>query len=129
MKNFITINQNNFIKIGKIKNIKIDAIDGILFDWIQNFMQSGKALKKLEDNKLYIWVSYKAIREDNPMCNINTNDVIGRRLNKLVDLGLIEKLLSKEDGNKTFFCITQYAYDYLLLSRKPYLLLSRIIVS
>jgi len=118
MKNYISINQGNFVKISKIKDIKVDAIDGILFDWIQNFTKSGNAIKKLIDNKLFIWVSYKAIREDNPLCNINTNDVVGRRLNKLVSLGLLEKFLSKEDGNKTFYNITQYAYDYLLESRE-----------
>ena len=118
MKNYITINQNNFIQISKMKSIKVDAIDGILFDWIQNFTKSGKALKKLIDNKLFIWVSYKAIREDNPLCNINSNDVVGRRLNKLVSLGVLEKYLSKEDGNKTFYSITEYAYMYLLENRE-----------
>lgn len=116
MKNYISINQKNFIEIAKQKNIKIDAIDGILFDWIQNFTKSNKALKKLIENKLYIWVSYAAIREDNPLCNINSNDVVGRRLNKLVDLGLLEKYLSKEDGNKVFFHITDFAFTYLLES-------------
>ena len=116
MKKYININQDNFIKIGKIKDIKVDSIDGILFDWIQNFTKSGKALKKLIDNKLYIWVSYKAIREDNPLCHINTNDVVGRRLNKLVELGLLEKFKSEKDGNKVFFTITEYAFMYLLES-------------
>ena len=114
MKNFITINQGNFIAIGKLKNIKVDTTDGLLFDWIQNFTNSQKAFKKLIDNKLYIWVSYKAIREDNPMAHINTNDVVGRRLNKLVDLGILDKYFSKEDGSKTFFHITEFAYKYLL---------------
>lgn len=116
MKNYISINQGNFVKIAELKKIKVDATDGILFDWIQNFTKSEKALKKLIDNKLFIWVSYKAIREDNPLCNINTNDVIGRRLNKLVDLGLLVKYFSKEDGSKTFFSITEYAFKYLLES-------------
>jgi hypothetical protein len=118
MKKFITINQANFIKIGKREGIKVDAIDGILFDWIRTFMLSENALKKLVDNELYIWVSYKKIREDNPLCNINTNDVIGRRLNKLEKLGLIKKFVSKEDGNKTFIALTKFAYDYLLEDRE-----------
>lgn len=118
MKNYISINQGNFIKISKDKNIKVDAVDGILFDWIKTFTLSEKAIKKVIDNKLFIWVSYKAIREDNPLCNIKTNDAIGRRLNKLVDLGLIEKYLSKEDGNKTFYHITSFAYAYLLENRE-----------
>lgn len=118
MKNYININQKNFIEIAKLKNIKIDAIDGILFDWIQNFTKSTKVLKKLVDNKLYIWVNYETIRTENPLCNINTNDVVGRRLNKLVDLDLLEKYLSKEDGNKVFFHVTDFAFTYLLESRE-----------
>ena len=117
MKLYIHINQGNLVKIGKLKNIKVDAVDGVLFDWIQNFTQSGKALKKLIDNKLYIWVSYQAIRENNPLCNINNNDVVERRLKKLIELGLVTKYFSKEDGNKTFFNITEYAFNYLLESR------------
>ncbi len=114
IKNYITINQGNFIKIGELRNIKVDAVDGVLFDWIHTFTNSEKALKKLINNKLYIWVSYKAIREDNPLAHINTNDVVGRRLNKLIKLGLLEKYFSKEDGSKTFFHITEFAYKYLL---------------
>ena len=58
MKLYIHINQGNLVKIGKLKNIKVDAVDGVLFDWIQNFTQSGKALKKLIDNKLILrWKS------------------------------------------------------------------------
>lgn len=118
MKVYININQGNLVEIGERKNIKVDAVDGVLFDWIQNFMKSGKALKKLIDNKLFIWVSYQAIREDNPLCNINNNDVVGRRLKKLIDLGLLVKHFSKEDGNKAFFAITDYAFTYLLESSK-----------
>lgn len=114
MKNYVTFNQGNFIKIGNSKSIKVDTIDATLFDWIKTFMLSNNAMKKIIDNELYIWVSYQAIREDNPLCNINTNDAVGRRLNKLVDLGIIKKYLSKEYGNKTFFCITNFAYTYLL---------------
>jgi hypothetical protein len=118
MKNYIKINQGNLVKISKEKGIKVDAVDGVLFDWIATFMLSGKALKKLIDNELYIWVSYKKIREDNPLCHISSNDVVGRRLNKLVELGILKKYLSKEDGNKVFFAITKFAHTYLLLDRE-----------
>ncbi len=118
MKAFLTINQKAFMSIAKEKNIKVDYIDGALFDWIKTFTHSQKALKMLIDNKLFIWVSYTAIIDDNPMMNISSNDVVARRLNKLVELGLLEKFLSKKDGNKVFFHITQFAYDYLLESRE-----------
>ncbi len=118
MKAYLSINQKAFISIANSKGKKVDYIDGALFDWINTFTHSEKALKKLIDNKLFIWVNYTAIREDNPMANITSNDVVGRRLNKLVELGILEKYLSKEDGNKVFFHITQFAYDYLLESRE-----------
>ena len=118
MKNYVTLNQGNFIKIGNRKSIKVDTIDATLFDWIKTFTLSNNAMKLLIDNELYIWVSYQAIREDNPLCNISTNDAVGRRLNKLIDLGILKKYLSKEDGNKTFFCITEFAYTYLLENRE-----------
>jgi hypothetical protein len=118
VKAYLSINQKAFIDIAKSKNLKVDYVDGALFDWIKTFTHSQKALKKLIKNKLYIWVSYSAIIADNPMANISSNDVVGRRLNKLVDLGILEKFLSKEDGNKVFFHITQFAYDYLLESRE-----------
>ncbi len=118
MKNYITINQKNLIEIAKLKKIKVDAVDGLLFDWIQNFTNSEKVLKKLINNKLYIWVSYKSIREQNPLAHINNNEVVARRLDKLVQLGLLKKYLSKKDGNKTFFAITEFAFTYLLEGRE-----------
>jgi len=114
MKSFVTFNQKNFVAISKEKNIKVDAVDAILFDWIQNFTKSQNALKKLIDNELYIWVSYKKIIDDNPICNLNSTDVVARRLKRLCDLGVLKKFVSKKDGNKVFFNITQYAYKYLL---------------
>lgn len=118
MKNFVSYNQGNLIKIGAMKGIKVDSVDGTLFDWIKTFILSDKSMKNIIDNKIFMWVSYKAIREDNPICHISSNDVVGRRLQKLVDLGILEKHLSKEDGNKAFFCITSFAYTYLLEDRE-----------
>ena len=118
MKAYININQKAFMEIGKSKGIKVDLIDSAIFDWIKNFVLSQNAIKKLIDNKLFIWCSYSKIIDDNPLLNISSNDIIGRRLNKLIDMGILEKYLSKEDGNKIFLHITQFAYDYLLESRE-----------
>ena len=117
MKAYITINQKALIEIAEAKGIKVDLVDSAIFDWIKTFAHSNKAIKKLINNKLYIWCSYSKIIEDNPLLGISSKDVIARRLNKLVKLGILEKMVSKEDGNKTFFHITEFAYEYLLESR------------
>lgn len=118
MKNFVTFNQKNFLEIGKLKNIKVDATDAILFDWIQNFTNSKKALKKLINNDLYFWCSYQKMADDNPICNISCKRVMERRITKLIDLGLLKKYTSKEDGNKVFLHITDFAYKHLQLGEE-----------
>ncbi len=110
MKLYVIVHQGAFIEIAKRKNIKVDANDAIIFRYIYDFATSNKTLKKLVDGKLYSWISYKKIIDDNPILNIENKDIIGRRINKLLDLGLINKYLSKEDGNKIFLNMTDLAF-------------------
>ena len=93
------------MELSKKMKIKINADDAIIFDYIYNFYQSGNAIKKNINGELYIWVSYQKILDDNPILRVNNKRAIANHVDKLIALGLLTKLVSKEDGNKTFFKI------------------------
>jgi len=106
MKAYITINQQ---ALSQIKNI--DLIDATIFRYIFDFSVSGNANKIVENNHIYIWVSYQKIIDDNPLLGIKNKRAIEKRVKKLVDNNLLDKKIYKELGNKTYFSITQFAYD------------------
>jgi len=114
MRNYITINQLAFSQLSQKVNIKIDLIDASIFEYIYKFAISNNAKKQIINNKLYIWCSYQKIIDDNPLLCIKSKRVIARRLEKLVKIGLLEKITDKKEGNKTFFNVTDLAYTLVI---------------
>jgi len=118
MKAFITINQKAFFEISQHKKTKLDLIDATIFEYIYKFSLSNKVQKKIVKSKgkekLFIWVAYQKIIDDNPLLNITSKKAIELRLNKLAKIGLIEKKTDKKLGNKTFFNITDYAFSLVI---------------
>lgn len=96
------------------KKVEIDTVDGAIFSWFAKFQSSSKMIKKLIENKLYVWASYQAIADDMPYLKVKDKRVIARRIQKLVDIGLFEKIVVKAEGNKTYFHITEKAYESVI---------------
>lgn len=109
MTNYININQGAF---SKFKGL--DLIDATIFQWIVVFSHSPKAKKKLIDNKLFIWGSYQKIIDDNPLMGISSKKAIELRVKKLIECGLIDKITCKEEGNRTYFNVTEKAYTLVI---------------
>ena len=109
MREYISINQKAF---SKFKNV--DLIDATIFEYIYKFAISNNAEKQLIDNKLFFWVSYQKIIDDNPLIKISDKDTIARRVKKLLNYGLLEKFTDRKNNNKTYFNITQFAYEFLI---------------
>jgi len=78
------------------------------------FQSSNKMLKKLIDDKLFCWASYQSMIDDMPYLKVGNKRSIERRIQKLVDIGLFEKIIVKESGNKTYFHITELAYNSVI---------------
>jgi len=120
MRAFISINQQAFSQLNGA-----DLVDATIFEYIYKFAVSNQALKQIIDNKLYFWVSYQKIIDDNPLINISSKEVIARRIKKLINYGLLSKYIDKKQGNKTYFNITDFAYDFIINGENTYLLESR----
>jgi len=109
LKNFIVINQMNFSKLNGA-----DLVDATIFKYIAEFAISPSSKKKLINNKVFSWVSYQKIIDDNPMLMINNTDVIARRVSKIISYGILEKHTAKEEGNKTYFAVTELGHKHFI---------------
>ncbi len=121
MRDFIVIRQKAFYEYlqnynknkSEKEKIKLDLKDLAIFDYIAQFCLSDN--EKIKNNRIvidgkeYTHIAYKKIIEDNPFLDIkakNKSQVIGTRINKLVKLGLLEKIFSQKKGSKTYFRVS-----------------------
>ncbi|EGX8973985.1 hypothetical protein JHI36_001039 [Campylobacter jejuni] len=102
MKYQISINQKAIIDNGL--NIKGTSLETwALLDFLL-FFQNANNLKKIQvDGKEFIWINYKYIIENSPLCNFY-NQSIKKHLDLLLNLNLIE--LYKEKSNDIYFRFT-----------------------
>ncbi|MBX1020830.1 hypothetical protein I9086_00105 [Campylobacter jejuni] len=102
MKYQISINQKAIVDNGL--NIKGTSLETwALLDFLL-FFQNANNLKKIQvDGKEFIWINYKYIIENSPLCNFY-NQSIKKHLDLLLNLDLIE--LYKEKNNNIYFRFT-----------------------
>ena len=87
MKYTITINQKAVVDLW----LDLDLIDLVIFDFIKDFSQSSKIIKKEIEWEEYFWIKYEHIMENLPLLQITNKRIIWRRLDKLVDAKLLER--------------------------------------
>ncbi len=102
MKYQISINQKAIIDNGL--NVKGTSLETwALLDFLL-FFQNANNLKKIQvDGREFIWINYKYIIENSPLCNFY-NQSIKKHLDLLLNLNLIE--LYKEKSNDIYFRFT-----------------------
>ena len=83
---------------GKIK--KLDCTDLVILRWFVDFNPDMR--KMTIDGKEYSWVFYNKIIEDLPLIDISKR-ALSERLQKLVDLGILDFYLCKEGGTFTLY--------------------------
>lgn len=83
---------------GKVK--KIDCTDLVILRWFVDF--NPEMRKMIIDGKEYSWVFYNKIIEDLPLIDISKR-ALSERLQKLVDLGILDFYLCKEGGTFTLY--------------------------
>lgn len=81
----------------------LNLIDLAILRYFIDFKDSGTMVMKVIDGVPYYWVKHEAIRESNPILGINNNKTLSRRLQKLVDAGVLTKYLEKKNGTYTFY--------------------------
>lgn len=85
MKRTILINQQAVVEAG----LDLDFIDLVIFDYIKDFAHSDKITKVQLSDGVYFWVSHTKIMEDLPLLNIKTKAGIVKRIERLINAGLL----------------------------------------
>ena len=92
-------NQDVALKYG------LDLNDLCILRYFVDFVGSGDMKILIENNKPYYWLNYNYLKQEIPIINIASNDVIRRRLKKLVDKNILEHKLLKQKG-----CYPYYSF-------------------
>ena len=100
----------------KLIEFKLDMIDTMILRWFIDFKDSGNMKKKIFDNEMYYWVDYSYIIKEIPIINISNKEVLGRRLKKLVESGILSSKIKKyHAGTATYYTV---GVNYLQLISK-----------
>lgn len=98
MKYNININQKAIIDLG----LNLDVVDLAIFDFIKDFSNSSACLKVVIGGKQYFWISHSKVISELPMIKIATRQGVFKRISKLVDSELIERI--DVDPQKSYYC-------------------------
>ncbi len=96
----------------------LDVVDALILNWFVNFF-SGKMEKRIfkeGDGRqgLYGWVKPSKIMDDLPVIGISSDKGVRRRLDGLVDRGILKrKTVQFQTGKRSYYCTTEL-YDSLV---------------
>jgi uncharacterized phage protein (TIGR02220 family) len=97
----IRINQRAIIE----NDIKINMKEAVIFDFIFDFIGSDNAEKLFIGGEVYHWIAYQHIIDSLPLLDISNKNIIARHMKILVEQQMLDKIICKEKGNKTYFKI------------------------
>lgn len=101
MKYTININQKAIVDLGLQK--ELDFIDLAIYDFITEFMLCDECRKLNIDNVQYFWIKSDLIIENLPLLGITTTRGISKRIDKLIDCGLLERCNDNQNLHQSFF--------------------------
>lgn len=110
MKFNIHINQKSIVD----NKIDIDLKDAVILDYLKMMPLSEKIKKIVYEDRVYFWVSYKHLIQQNPLLGIKAVDSLYRRLTRLVEIGLLGVYPENKKINKSFYCLTSKYYELML---------------
>lgn len=102
---------------GKTITLSLDVTDLLITQQLADFPNRKHITKNIINDKIYFWASYKEILSELPILNIK-KQALADRLNKLVELGIIERATVDGVYGKTTLFRMGDAYEELLYSRK-----------
>lgn len=111
MKYTITINQYAAVK----NNLDLDLIDLAIFDFIKDFANSANCVKINTPEGVFFWISHKLIMDSMPLLGIKSNQGIKRRVDNLINAGLLKKHPDCEKYRQTLYAFGEN-FDKLLFS-------------
>lgn len=112
MKRTILINQQAVIEAG----LELDFIDLVIFDYIKDFSHSEKVMKVQCLDGVYFWVAHTKIMEDLPLLGIKTKAGIVKRIDRLVEAGILIKAKESVSVGKSLY---RFGPNYDILVGTP----------
>lgn len=86
--------------------------DLLLLRYLDDLMAAKNIVSQEFSGRTYYWVKYGALIKSLPILGLSRTDSLGRRLKKLVDLGLLDRRILKEGGSFSYY---RFASNYGLL--------------
>ena len=83
--------------------LNLDVVDLAIFDFVKHYSHSEKCMKLQTESGTYFWVSHSTIIEQLPILGIGTGAGIIKRINKLIDAGLLARHPNCDLMRKTFY--------------------------
>ena len=99
MKYNININQKALTDLSNT----LDFNDGAIFDFIKDFSNSPKCYKMRTPEGEYFWISHKLIIDNLPMLGISSPKGVSKRVDKLVDCGLLIKHPNSQELGRSYY--------------------------
>ena len=115
MKYNISINQFAAVRNGFAKNL--DLIDLAIFDFIKDFANSSKCVKVQTQEGTYFWISHKLVMEQMPLLKIKTKRGLMKRIDNLINAGILRKHPDSNRYNKTLYSFGEN-YDLLVFANE-----------
>ncbi len=112
MKYTFVLNQYAAVASG----LNLDFIDLVIFDFIKDFANSTNCIKMQTPEGTYFWVSNKLILEEIPLLNIKTNRGLIKRINNLINAGVLVKHPNCDKYRQTLYRFGEN-YDLLVFSK------------
>lgn len=109
MKRTLLINQQAAVESG----LDVDFTDLIIFDYIKDFANSSKIMRVQIGERQYFWLSHTKIMEDLPLLGIKTKMGIMKRLERLINAGLLLKAPESQQAQKSLYCFGPL-YDVMI---------------
>lgn len=108
MKYTILINQYAAVTNG----LNLDLIDLAIFDFIKDFANSSSCIKMQTPEGVYFWISHKLVLEAMPLLNIKTNQGLIKRIDNLINAGILRKHPNCDKYRQTLYSFGEN-YDLL----------------
>lgn len=84
--------------------LNLDVVDMAIFDFIKQYAHSAKCMKLQTETGTYFWISHAKVIEELPILGITTGAGVIKRINKLIDAGLLNRHPNCDLMRKTFYC-------------------------
>ena len=111
MKYNININQKAIVDLG-LKD-KVDFIDLAIFDCICAFAQTNICTKIIIGDETYFLIKASLIKEQLPLLGISTDRGINKRIDNLIECGLIERCPQNKSLKHPYYKLGNLVSDVL----------------